>query len=424
MRTAKKTIYEAVGRDPVHPFPARMAPSIALKILSTPGRRFRVLDPMMGSGTVVALARAKGHRAIGVDIDPLAVLISKVWTTVVDRDGIKEKADDVLKRARRIFKQLPYAEAYPKHADADTRKFVAYWFDSYARRQLASLARAIAQSRNAAIRNVLWCAFSRLIITKQAGASLAMDLAHSRPHKFFKRAPIKPFDNFPVAVNRVLKNCVSNKSKARGPAPSVGIGDARRLRIAGDSIDLVLTSPPYLNAIDYMRCSKFSLVWMGYSTAEVRRLRSESVGSEVGSQAAPNHKFSRRLITKLRLGTRLSTREKAILTRYIEDMQNAIGEVTRVLAPGGRAIYVMGENTIRGTYIRNSKIVLAIALKAGLKLQGQSTRTLPNNRRYLPPPSNRRRAAALDTRMRREVVLAFRKPMRRAGRRAAKRYKI
>jgi tRNA G10 N-methylase Trm11 len=80
-KTYKKTIFETLGRDPVHPFPARMAPGIALDILAAESEPIRVLDPMMGSGTVLAVARARGHAAIGIDIDPLDVLLARVWTT-------------------------------------------------------------------------------------------------------------------------------------------------------------------------------------------------------------------------------------------------------------------------------------------------------------------------------------------------------
>ena len=85
----RKTIYEALGREPVHPFPARMAPGIALDVLSEAAKPLRVLDPMMGSGTVIALARSMGHRAVGFDIDPLAVLISKVWSKTTMRRSPK-----------------------------------------------------------------------------------------------------------------------------------------------------------------------------------------------------------------------------------------------------------------------------------------------------------------------------------------------
>jgi hypothetical protein len=264
----------------VHPFPARMAPTIALKAVSGCRRRLTVLDPMSGSGTVVVAARAKGHYAIGVDLDPLAVLLSKVWCTSINKSAIRKKASMVLIRACR---RLPSERnSYPQNADAETKKFIRYWFDIYARRQLASLANSIAKCRDSDCRDVLWCAFSRLIITKQAGSSLAIDLAHSRPHKYFKRAPIKPFESFLKSVDRVLDNCLSSTEKQRGPASRIKNGDARRLRIPNSSIDLVLTSPPYLNAIDYLRCSKFSLVWMGFNIQELRRIRSNAVGTEVG----------------------------------------------------------------------------------------------------------------------------------------------
>lgn len=213
-------------------------------------RKLRVLDPMMGSGTVLVAARAKGHYAIGVDIDPLAVLISRVWSTAVKTKAVRACAARVLSRARRDFRHRNLRDAYPAHADSETKRFIRYWFDPYARRQLASLAGAIRRCRNKSARNVLWCAFSRLIVTKQAGVSLALDLAHSRPHKYFDVAPIKPFQNFLRAVDRVLEGCLSSTTENRGPSPLVRLGDARRLPVRDGSIDLVLTSPPYLNAID------------------------------------------------------------------------------------------------------------------------------------------------------------------------------
>ncbi len=235
----KETVYEALGRHPVHPFPARMAPGIALEILAAEKAPIRVLDPMMGSGTVLALARAGAHKAIGIDIDPLAVLISRVWIRAIDPDAVRSKAVEVLTRARQNFSLLSTREAYPKRANTETKKFVSYWFDDYARRQLSSLAKAIDRVRDEGIRDVLWCEFSRLIITKQAGASLAMDLAHSRPHKSFERAPIKPFPKFLWAVERVVENCVAQNARGRGPAPVLHEGDARRLPVQTATIDLV-----------------------------------------------------------------------------------------------------------------------------------------------------------------------------------------
>jgi len=410
LRLNKKTIYETLGREPVHPFPARMAPGIALQIIAESKRPLRILDPMMGSGTVVALARSKGHKALGVDIDPLAVLISRAWTTTVNAEKAQIKAREVLRRARKIFACLSEGRAYPKDADEETRRFVSFWFDGYARRQLTALSLAISRVRNEDIRNILLCALSRLIITKQSGASLAEDLSHSRPHKSFKRAPAKPFRKFLKAVERVTKNCLQQNQTKRGPAPRLFLGDARALPVPDSSIDLVLTSPPYLNAIDYIRCSKFSLVWLGYRIPALRLLRAKSVGADLRDEASSKDPEIIAIIDDLKVRPQLPIRACAALAHYIDDMRNAMRETARVLAPGGNAVYVIGENTVRGTYIRNSRIVSAVAQLCGLTLKKQQTRTLPANRRYLPPPSQEKSSAPLDTRLRREVVLKFRKP--------------
>ena len=404
----EKSVYEILGRDSVHPFPARMAPGLALDVIAECRKPLRVLDPMSGSGTVLAVAHSKGHHAVGVDLDPLAVLISRVWTTAIDVEAVGDTASTVLDNARRIFSSLPTRDAYPRNADSETRQFTRYWFDDYARRQLASLATAIERTQDSTIREALWCAFSRLIISKQSGASLAMDLSHSRPHRKFKRAPAKPFRKFLSAVDRVTTNCIDVTSRTRGPAAQVYEGDARHLDLRDGSIDLVITSPPYLNAIDYLRCSKFSLVWMGYSVSHLRRLRSTTVGTEVGMDARDDQEIQG-ILSELKMQPKLQARQEAILARYINDMRRSVGETSRVLASNGRAVYVVGENTVRGTFIRNAMIVEAVASTAGLRCIARRSRELPANRRYLPPPAEQAESATLGNRLRREVILTFQK---------------
>ena len=401
-------LHDVLGRQPVHPFPARMAPGLALDVIGESPKPIRILDPMSGSGTVLAVAAAKGHHAIGVDLDPLAVIISRVWTTPVDVKTVRNTAASVLATARASFASLRTRDAYPPNADSETRQFIRYWFDDYARRQLASLAATISTIPDETVRETLWCVFSRLIITKQSGASLAMDLSHSRPHRKFKRAPAKPFRTFLSAVHRVTTNCIDLIDRPTGRLVQVFEGDARNLDLLDDSIDLVITSPPYLNAIDYVRCSKFSLVWMGYSIAELRQLRSRSVGAEVGLDPR-DHEETRIILSALSLRPELQPRQQAILARYIFDMQLAFHETSRVLANDGRAVYVIGENTLRRTFVPNAKIVEAVADGAGFRCIARRFRELPANRRYLPPPSKQAKAGALNNRLRREVILTFQK---------------
>jgi SAM-dependent methyltransferase len=399
-----KTIFGTLGRHSVHPFPARMAPEIVCSYLKRARRPLRVLDPMMGSGTVIALAQSRNHHAIGVDIDPLAALIARVWTYPVEPSAARLKGRQILERARLLASEITARQAYPTHADHLTKEFINYWFDGKSRRQVYSLSYSISRVRDRAIRELLWCAFSRLIISKR-GASRALDLVHSRPHRFFPKAPVLPFPRFLDSVEWVLANVPPISGRRTYPRAIARLGDARKLGIPANSIDLVVTSPPYVNAIDYLRCSKFTLVWMGFKIGELTTLRSKSVGTEIGLNYQDDVDLTC-IIRRLRLAE-LPGRQRKIIAAYISDMKAAIGEVARVLAPGGRAVYVIGENTIRGVYVRNSLLLRLLAVQAGLTIEASTRRRLPANRRYLPPPS--RRSDAMDSRMRHEIVLRLRK---------------
>jgi hypothetical protein len=124
------------------------------------------------------------------------------------------------------------------------------------------------------------------------------------------------------------------------------------------------------------------------------------VGAGSGSLAACDD-----ILKALRLRPALPPRMCGILRRYINDSILALREVARVLAPSGRAVFVIGENTIRRTFIPTGTLLSYTARTVGLRLVSKRLRTLPGNRRYLPPPEIA--GEKLDTRMRREAILTF-----------------
>jgi SAM-dependent methyltransferase len=395
---------ELLNRRSVHPFPARMAANIPWDILSPRRGRLRVLDPMAGSGTSLIVGRAAGHATFGVDSDPLAVLISKVATADAKLSRIEEQGKDILRSARRM--EVAGNQAYPLDADEETREFVRYWFDLDARKQLAALVRAIHDVDDSTSRRFLWCALSRMIVTKDAGVSLARDVSHSRPHKSFNRSPVRPFDAFDVALKRVLTACLF-RGTYPGPKVRVWRGDARKLPLESDSIDLVITSPPYLNAIDYMRGHKLSLVWMGHRIETLRKIRGSSVGAECGDSAVSEEEVSH-IANEMGRVRSLPGRFHGMIRRYVKDMNAVMSEIARVLVPRGQVVMVVGDCTLRGVYIRNSVAIRLLASSHGFDLISERRRRIPDKRRYLPPPREKS-GEALAKRMRTEVILSFRK---------------
>jgi hypothetical protein len=147
---------------------------------------------------------------------------------------------------------------------------------------------------------------------------------------------------------------------------------------------------------------------MGHTVGELRQVRGESVGAEAALQEALDAPWVEVLIKQLGLKPALSSRDYGILARYVWDMGRAIAEVSRVLRKGGRAVYVVGDSTTKGTFVRNSSIVEKVANVNGLSLVSRHSRTLPAKHRYLPPPRGRS-GKSLNGRLRREIVIVFQK---------------
>ena len=115
-------------------------------------------------------------------------------------------------------------------------------------------------------------------------------------------------------------------------------GDARALSLADASADFILTSPPYRNAIDYLRGHKFSLVWMGYPLSDIRELRGTMIGTERGLWSLDG--LPQDLETRLQRADAVP-RQVALMRRYLSDMKGFLSEVHRILRPKGLAIVVV-----------------------------------------------------------------------------------
>src|SRR5207247_9986914 len=196
----------------------------------------------------------------------LALLIAKTWCSEANEAQLRSALKSILTVALDTWM---VSKPYPAAADTETRQFLRYWFDLKTRKKLAAIAAAIDQtSHDDILRTQLWCAFSRLIIVKDKGVSLARDVSHSRPHRSYERAPVDPFVQLSKAGEQILRSLL------RLPQVSKDVhlhqADARELPTESASIDLVITSPPYLNAIDYLRGHRMSLVWMGYDLEHLR----------------------------------------------------------------------------------------------------------------------------------------------------------
>jgi hypothetical protein len=144
---------------------------------------------------------------------------------------------------------------------------------------------------------------------------------------------------------------------------------------------------------------------MGHQIEQMQALRSRNIGTErLGS--AEEIAMARDVVDSLDVRL-LPNQLKGLLSKYVVDLDLVLREIVRVLVPRGRAIFVVGDSTLRGVFIKNSEIIRVLGGKHGLKLKKSVTRDLLTSRRYLPLPERSDGSGTLAGRMRKEVIMHF-----------------
>ncbi|MEW6387272.1 MAG: DNA methyltransferase [Thermodesulfobacteriota bacterium] len=420
-----------------HSFPAKFPPQLPRKFieeLTNPGEV--VLDPMGGSGTTVLEALLTGRYGIGFDIDPLALKISKAKTDPINLYEVYTLEKEIINRARLelIENHQSLEEAWQRQWDSDTLKFITHWFAPETQLELCILAKEIARIKNLAMKNFFEIALSSIIITKSGGVSLALDLAHTRPHRakivlakngniifdnkepqalsprmhILKKTIRSAFDEFQKRIQQNLRSLA--KIELNGSRMAAVMADAQGVPLKDNCIDLIVTSPPYAaNAIDYMRAHKFSLVWFGYQIGHLGQLRKHYVGGEVVKdilfEEIPDN--TKMIINALK---KRDEKKGRVLHRYYSEMKRIIKEMFRVLRPQKAAIVVVGNSTIRGINTEIHLCLAEIGKSMGFEVPKVGVRKLDRNRRMLPAGFKINQDSQIQQRMHEEYVIGFYKP--------------
>lgn len=391
----------------LHAFAARFPPQLPrafIQGLTVPGDI--VLDPMMGSGTAVVEAWLEGRRGIGLDIDPLALCLCQVKTRPLQLEHLQDTAQKVVAQAYTLTEGTTITRHLAQRFDERTKAFVNYWFLPTTQRDLMALRVAIESVPEVAVRRLLELTFSSTIITKSGGVTRARDLAHSRPHLDKEKVPKNALEQFTL---RLHKNLTSIAALAVNGSVAVPLaGDARTMPFADGVIDLIVTSPPYANALDYMRAHKFSLVWLGKSVGDLSGLRAEYIGAErvKGTQFATLPERPARILGEL---AHVDKSKSAILAKYFTEMQAVLAEMHRVLRPDAAAVVVVGPSVMRGIDVQTHHGLADIAAAVGFDVVGVVQRMLDRNKRMMPARF-RKTDSMIEQRMHEEYVIGLWKP--------------
>ena len=335
------------------------------------GRRATVLDPFAGSGTSLVESRRAGARAWGSELLAPAVLAARVKT----RFELSGKA--LRAASRRAVARAPRHAASPLPFLRETRR----QFDPEALEELRRLREALPRGGSPTA-DALRLAFGRILIPSSR-LHRSPCLGYDRRHHVSDQSP---FDRFLEATDEMVNDLASLiPERARwGPTARVVEGDARTVPWPRGSVDLAVTSPPYVNGMDYVMNYKIDLAWLGYarSYADLARLRSAEVAcdnlprsetwayrSVVGSRDPWLDEILPRIRDNVaRKGSYRRDDVHAVVRRYFADLVPVLTHVRDALKPGGRFVLVVGDSLLAGAYVPADLLTARLGSALGFRI--------------------------------------------------------
>ncbi len=261
-----------------------------------------VLDPFCGSGTTLLACKQKGISAIGFDVLPIAVFASRVKTTDYDLQHLKEAARHLLKIK---FRQLDYH--YPP--------LLKKAFSRFALQDISLFRSAIMEIESKKLRDFFLLAL----------INAAMKCSYAWKDGGVIKVKRRPVPPLRIMLRRVMYNMIRDIEHFQsGPAEiAVEKCDARKMKIEPESVDAIITSPPYLNNIDYTKVYEIEEFILGEK-------EQPSLRSYIGLEK----EIENEIVPELEL--------PAPAIAYFGDMFSVLKEIHRALKPHSNVAMVVG----------------------------------------------------------------------------------
>ncbi len=326
-----------------HSYPARFIPQIPLtfiKLFTNEGDT--VLDPMCGCGTTLVEAFLNNRNSIGNDFNPLATLISKVKVTLIPEDEFKYFRLKLKKMKR--YLDLDYKRINKRLSSLPNRK-ASRIFNRTIISKLEVIRETLLEIKEegghddiydlgrVALSSTIWS------LVENGGGIDVDDL-------FIKK--INSMEKELKKVSKIVKN---------PPRVRIITGDARKLEVESDSVDLIVTSPPYVNALDYYRVHMYNMLWLGMDFDLFKK-------HEIGAH-------SHFIYNRFRL-----------LSEYLGDMLRAMIEMNRVLKKDKLCVIVVGNSSLEYELIESYKFFIEMSKYIGFKAIKTYFRNIDKTRKY------------------------------------------
>ena len=410
-------------------YPAKFHPPIARKLVEQYStEKDLILDPYCGSGTLLVEAILSNRCSIGIDIDPVAILASRVKTLSISYTALRRSSKTLLQALRRferleslydqlMFEDMPVSEFELEivgcRLDLPNIPNFAHWFRRYVAADLAKIRTQIDVIPIPHRHRLFFQLVFASIIRKSSNADpvpvSGLEVTSYMRTLDKKGRYINPFKIFRKALSRSLKDWEqyqSLRSRSRGTV-ELKQSDTMRIRASfRRKVDVIITSPPYHHAVDYYRRHTLEMYWLRLvnSHDERLRLRSQYIGRHgvAKSDAMAKHgKLRSPLAQKWEAILKGRQQERSNDFRhYVAAMSTCLSGMASCLNPNGRAVFVLGKNRSDGVELPSIEIFDEIASS---EFRLHSEYWYPIRNRYMT--YTRRNGANID----KEYVLVYQK---------------
>jgi DNA modification methylase len=365
----------------LHPYPAKFIPQLPRTLISKLSIRGElVYDPFGGSGTTALEAVLLGRRALSTDVHPISKIIGEAKMVTLTREDDRmasELAEQlwILANSEGLAGEL-HKEGAKLSNLVPTIPNIENWFHPAAVMELSYLRSRISRVESSNVRSLATAAFSKSIL--KASFQDEETRYASRPREVATGSVIKLF----------VANLQAGRKKLKGLGSLLGFRKAEfrtlDLRSASadapgapskESVDLIVSSPPYPNCTDYHLYHRFRLFWLGY---DPRDLADKEIGSHLRHQ-----------------------RDSSGFAAYLSEMKRCLSNLQPVLRSGRYAVLILGDGVFDGETYPTAELVGDAAIECGFERVGTLARQVHPTKRSFLSPARRLRA---------EQILVLRKP--------------
>ena len=337
-----------------------------------------ILDPFVGSGTTVLTSKKRGINTISFDISPLMIWVSKIKITSLDIKSF-EKIDDFLFKLKIEKKALESEDVFPD--------FLSKAFSSQIWEQVKQIKNEISNS-------TLSQQEKNLLALGLVG--ILEDVSQIRKHGSHYRYMLNPnsiglqklnikivnpesdiLPMFRKQISKMLEDIEvaakeSNKNNSRH---QIFLGDAKKFKLKKNSIDFVITSPPYLNRNNYIAQQKaeLSLLSLVKNQTEYKKLVRSTFRSHTDSDLDLNISESlpevQKIISAMELTDGNNSKIPQMIAGYFIDLEQNLENLFDVMRKGARAAFIVGNSRWGGVVVPVDHLLLLLAEKKGFKAE-------------------------------------------------------